>query len=486
MSVDGGAGSPGGETSGSTREAGARADAIPARDAAAGEPAEAAPVIAGIDATKPSIARVYDALLSGKDNYAADRELAERIITLNPGLPGLVRDNRAFIIKAVTWAASHRGIRQFVDLGAGLPTHPSVHEAARKASPDARVAYVDNDPMVQRHVQALLAGDGVVAAGADITRPADVLADPELARVIDLGQPVGVILAAVLHFQPAEVARSLIAEYAAPLAAGSVLIVSVFSAIDEKFSEDATRAYTAGQWHSHSPAEVERWLREAGLRPLRGHVGNVSAWPLDSPPRAGSMAEAIGDLAEKLLQRVAPARSGCECRRLVPGCPQGSSPGRGRRCRRLRSRCRPAGIPRAAVRSWTGPGLAGPVNAPAAAWYFATTSAGTRPRSLISTPLSRAQARTAVVSAELGRRPAPRPAGRVPLAVTLRAWLTYLPSALRSSASCAVLRSISYSAPSRPKRTVPSASPPSMSSMKSVWIFWAMVLHSVGGSNSLA
>jgi O-methyltransferase involved in polyketide biosynthesis len=315
MSVDGGAGSQGGETSGSTREAGARADAIPARDAAAGEPAEAARVIAGVDVTKPSIARVYDALLSGKDNYAADRELAERIITLNPGLPGLVRDNRAFIIKAVTWAASHRGIRQFVDLGAGLPTHPSVHEAARKASPDARVAYVDNDPMVQRHVQALLAGDGVVAAGADITRPADVLADPELARVIDLGQPVGVILAAVLHFQPAEVARSLIAEYAAPLAAGSVLIVSVFSAADEKFSEDATRAYTAGQWHSHSPAEVERWLREAGLRPLRGHVGNVSAWPLDSPPRAGSMAEAIGDLAEKLLQRVAPARSGCECRR---------------------------------------------------------------------------------------------------------------------------------------------------------------------------
>jgi O-methyltransferase involved in polyketide biosynthesis len=320
MSVDGGAGSPGGETSGSTREAGARADAIPARDAAAGEPAEAAPVIAGIDATKPSIARVYDALLNGKDNYAADRELAERIITLNPGLPGLVRDNRAFIIKAVTWAASHRGIRQFVDLGAGLPTHPSVHEAAREASPDARVAYVDNDPMVQRHVQALLAGDGVVAAGADITRPADVLADPELARVIDLGQPVGVILAAVLHFQPAAVARSLIVEYAAPLAAGSVLIVSVFSAADEKFSEDATRAYTAGQWHSHSPAEVERWLREAGLRPLRGHVGNVSGWPLDSPPRrAGSMAEAIGDLAEKLLRRVAPARSGCEYRRLVPG-----------------------------------------------------------------------------------------------------------------------------------------------------------------------
>jgi hypothetical protein len=254
------------------------------------------------DTSKPNIARVYDVLLGGKDNYAADREQAERIVALNPGLPGLVRDNRAFIIKAVTRAASLGGIRQFIDLGAGLPTHPSVHEAAQGVSPDARVAYVDHDPVVQSHVRALLAGDGVVAIGADITRPADVLADPELTRVIDFGQPVCVILAAVLHFQPAEVARSLIAEYAAPLAAGSALLVSVFSAADEEFTREATRTYTAGQWHSHSPAELERWLREAGLRPLRGHVGRVSNWPLEPPGRTAAPAEPIGDLAEKLLR----------------------------------------------------------------------------------------------------------------------------------------------------------------------------------------
>jgi hypothetical protein len=254
------------------------------------------------DTSKPNIARVYDALLGGKDNYAADRELAERIVALNPGLPGLVRDNRAFIIKAVTRAASHGGIRQFIDLGAGMPTRPSVHETAQGVSPDARVAYVDNDPVVQSHVRALLAGDGVAAIAADITRPAEVLADPELARVIDFGQPVCVILAAVLHFQPAEAARSLIAEYAAPLAAGSALLISVFSAADEDFSRQAAGAYTAGQWHSHSPAELERWLREAGLRPLRGHVSNVSTWPLDPPGRTASLAETIGDLAEKLLR----------------------------------------------------------------------------------------------------------------------------------------------------------------------------------------
>ncbi|HLK76091.1 MAG TPA: SAM-dependent methyltransferase [Streptosporangiaceae bacterium] len=267
-----------------------------------GDAAGTAPVTVEFDTSKPNIARVYDVLLGGKDNYAADRELAEQIVALNPGLPGQVRDNRAFIIKAVTRAASQRGIRQFIDLGAGLPTHPSVHEAAQGVSPDARVAYVDHDPVVQSHVRALLAGDGVVAVGADITRPAEVLADPELTRVIDFGQPVCVILAAVLHFQPAEVARSLIAEYAAPLAAGSALLVSVFWAADEEFSKEATRTYTAGQWHSHSPAELERWLTEAGLRPLRGHVGNVSAWPLDPPGRTPSLAEAIGDLAEKLLR----------------------------------------------------------------------------------------------------------------------------------------------------------------------------------------
>ena len=172
------------------------------------------------------------------------------------------------------------------------------------------MAYVDYDPIVQSHVRALLAGDGVVVIGADVTRPAEVLADPELSRVIDFGQPVCVILAAVLHFQPAEVARSLIAEYAAPLAAGSTLLVSVFWAADEEFIKEATRTYTAAQWHSHSPAELERWLREAGLRPLRGHIGNVSTWPLDPPGRTASLAEVIGDLAEKLLRPGDPS-AGC-------------------------------------------------------------------------------------------------------------------------------------------------------------------------------
>lgn len=192
------AGDQHGEMSGSAGGTRVRADALPRLDAAGSEPTETAPVTAEFDTSKPNIARVYDVLLGGKDNYAADRELARQIVALNPGLPGLVRDNRTFI-------------------------------------------------------------------------------------------------------QPAQVARSLIAEYAAPLAAGSAVLVSVFSAADEEFSKEATKTYTAAQWHSHSPAELERWLRDAGLHPLRGHVGNVSTWPLAPPDRTPSLAETIGDLAEKLL-----------------------------------------------------------------------------------------------------------------------------------------------------------------------------------------
>jgi hypothetical protein len=115
-----------------------------------------------MDTSKPNIARVYDYWLGGKDNYAADRDVAGRMLAHDPGLRNRVRDNREFVT-GVARQAAHRGIAQFIDLGAGLPTHPSVHEAARGVNPRARVAYVDNDPVVVSHAQALLAtGAGLV------------------------------------------------------------------------------------------------------------------------------------------------------------------------------------------------------------------------------------------------------------------------------------------------------------------------------------
>ena len=146
---------------------------------------------AGFDSATPNMARVYDYWLGGKDHYAADRAEAERLLAIYPPLRDLVRENRAFVIQAVSWAA-RQGIGQFIDLGAGLPASPAVHQAARAVLPAARVAYVDIDPVVLSHARALLAtSDGVAAVAADLRDPAAVLADPELRAVIDPG-PAGV------------------------------------------------------------------------------------------------------------------------------------------------------------------------------------------------------------------------------------------------------------------------------------------------------
>src|SRR5271157_4564069 len=142
-----------------------------------------------LDTSVPNMARVYNYWLGGKDHFAADRAEAERLVALYPPLPALARENRAFLLEAVGWAA-RQGIGQFIDLGAGLPASPAVHQAARAVLPAARVAYVDFDPVVLSHARALLAtDDGVTAVAADLRDPAAVLAYPELRAVIDLREP---------------------------------------------------------------------------------------------------------------------------------------------------------------------------------------------------------------------------------------------------------------------------------------------------------
>ena len=131
-----------------------------------------------LDTSVPNMARIYNYWLGGKDHFAADRAEADRLVALYPPLPVLARENRAFLIEAAGWAA-RQGIGQFIDLGAGLPASPSVHQAARAVLPAARVAYVDIDPVVLTHAAALLAtGDGVAAVDADLRDPAAVLGQP--------------------------------------------------------------------------------------------------------------------------------------------------------------------------------------------------------------------------------------------------------------------------------------------------------------------
>lgn len=228
------------------------------------------------DTTRPNIARVYDYWLGGKNNFAADRDLAEKIIALNPLVAKMARANRAFVVAAVTRAAE-AGVAQFLDLGAGLPTHPSTDEAARKVNPGARVAYVDNDPVVVSHARALLATrPGVTAAAADLTDTAAVLADPAVREVIDPGQPVCVIMACVLHFLDAAKAQAVTAAYRDRAAAGSWIATSVVHIASDEMQAVPPTDYTAGTFIYHGPQDMAAWL--AGWDVLPPGIGEAQRW----------------------------------------------------------------------------------------------------------------------------------------------------------------------------------------------------------------
>jgi len=232
--------------------------------------------VQGFDPSRPNIARVYDYWLGGKDNFAADRELAEKIAQINPGVAAMVRDNRAFAVQAVTRAAEG-GIDQFLDLGAGLPTRPSLDEAARAVNPAARVAYVDYDPVVVSHATALLASrPGITAAAADLTDPAAVLAHPAVREVIDPGRPVCVIMACTLHFLEAAAARAVTAAYMNHAAAGSQIVVSVVHIASARMLATPRSAYTAGTFVNHDQQEMAGWL--AGWQLLPPGVTEARRW----------------------------------------------------------------------------------------------------------------------------------------------------------------------------------------------------------------
>jgi O-methyltransferase involved in polyketide biosynthesis len=177
----------------------------------------------------------------------------------------MVRENRAFVAQAVTWAA-RQGIGQFIDLGAGLPASPAVHQTARAVLPSARVAYVDTDHVVLSHARALLAtGDGVAAVAVDLTDPAAVAAHPELRAVIDLREPVCVILAAVLHFLGADAARAVTAGYARLIAPGSCMAVSVACYDDEALGKRLSAEYSAAMLPRPVLGGMNRHSEEVGI-----------------------------------------------------------------------------------------------------------------------------------------------------------------------------------------------------------------------------
>ncbi|WP_378733189.1 SAM-dependent methyltransferase [Nocardia brasiliensis] len=181
----------------------------------------------GLNPNVPSSARIYDYLLGGKDNYDIDREVAHRMLAIAPDTRTLAWFIRQFLVKAVQLAAE-AGVRQFIDLGAGIPTSPNVHEVARKIEPSARVVYIDNDPIVHAHCDALLANSpGLTALKADVRRPDDILDQLKTESIIDFNEPVAVLIVGVLHFvMDDERPADIIAKFRDAMAPGSYLALT--------------------------------------------------------------------------------------------------------------------------------------------------------------------------------------------------------------------------------------------------------------------
>jgi hypothetical protein len=239
---------------------------------------------------------VWDYWLGGKDNFAADRELGEKMLEIYPLTAQLARENRQFLGRAVAYVASLE-IRQFIDVGAGLPTALNTHEVAQHAIPEAKVAYVDNDPVVITHAQALLAKDpGVIALPGDLRDPEAILTDPALAKLISLAEPVCVLLCGVLHFLDTGAARDVALAFTRAIAPGSYVIISVGTG-EAEGAGPYSRAYTAAQLHFHAPDQIMTFfdgleMVPPGLVPARGWEGDAPVPELE--PRQATFLAGVG------------------------------------------------------------------------------------------------------------------------------------------------------------------------------------------------
>lgn len=237
----------------------------------------------GLDVTEPNVARVYDAFLGGKDNYAADRAVVEFALQVTPDAPAGARANRAFLRRVVRYLVAEAGIRQLIDIGSGLPTQGNVHEVARTADPAARVVYVDYDPVVRAHARALLAnGPSAVFLTADLREPDKILRSRAVRKAIDFGEPVALLLLAVLHHvNDHEDPAGIVGRLREALPSGSYLAISSFRMPGPEHPEDAAKTAAmeklfneklgTGRWRSQE--EILAWfgdweLLEPGLVPL--------------------------------------------------------------------------------------------------------------------------------------------------------------------------------------------------------------------------
>src|SRR5579872_871596 len=245
-----------------------------------------AEALAGWRPDIPSTARMYDYFLGGKDNYPADREAAEKAIALMP--PGVVRgaalQNRRFLIRAVRYLVAEAGIRQFLDIGAGLPTMENVHDVAQAIAPESRIVYVDYDPVVLAHARDLLFhNDRTTIIGHDVREPEQILADPALRALLDLNEPVAVMLVAILHYiRDCEDPAGLVSRLMAAMPSGSYLVLSHSTADSDEQALVAAKIYdkATAPMLLRSRAEVTKLFD--GLDLVEPGVVWLSRWHPDS------------------------------------------------------------------------------------------------------------------------------------------------------------------------------------------------------------
>lgn len=235
-----------------------------------------------VDPSVPSVARVYDYMLGGKDNFASDRAVGDQLHALNPHAHDATLENRAVLRRAVRFLVEDEGIDQFIDIGSGLPTQQNVHQVAQKINPEVRVVYVDNDPIVLSHGRALLAENPNTAViQADMRDIDGILATPELTELIDLDRPVGIILCGVLHhLDDEDDPAGIVAAFTARLPSGSQVFITHFA----RTGPDSARAEAilmagigSGRFRTH--AEITDLF--GGLELVRPGVVFVPRWRPD-------------------------------------------------------------------------------------------------------------------------------------------------------------------------------------------------------------
>ena len=251
------------------------------------------PVPTDIPTDVPTSARIYNWALGGKDNFEIDRQFALQNIHYSPEIVDAARENRLFLYRVVRYLAAEAGIRQFIDLGCGLPTDNNTHQVAQKHAPDARVVYVDIDPIVLAHARALLAGDGsTVVITADMRDPEAILEHPDAKRLIDFSEPLAVLYLSVGHHikdedDPHRVLYTII-DRAVP---GSYLAFTQVVSTDppERRAELDAIANAGGvPWQTRSPEEVDALLLGHGLEPVEPGLVDINNWrpDPDQPPLA--------------------------------------------------------------------------------------------------------------------------------------------------------------------------------------------------------